>query len=277
MRSGRGLKTFHLTTINSRTPRQNVTRPRPRSFELKFQSLSVFSDQIVRLRALAAELRAKNAELRQEIEMMQDHWNDPGKREYLAEGFEATLANCLKEIELRKRKVDDLEKRVMIFRPADKDEVAAPRNVRTARLQRMEAENRQRRHGRPFPPPSLLPNKRSDPVRAQELKEHRDLIEKSLYLERMIVIQKMKLKICHDHRIMEQLKLELSQIEDDDADDTDSEVQAERNRVRRLKEQILREKERIREEQDEHNYVHFAAVAIQSAWRGYLQRRNKNR
>ena len=29
--------------------------------------------------------------------------------------------------------------------------------------------------------------------RAQELKEHRDLIEKSLYLERMIVIQKMKL------------------------------------------------------------------------------------
>lgn len=275
MRSAREPRTFHLTTVSSRSARQVTPRSRPKSFELKFHTLSVFSDQLTRLRSLAAELRAKNNQLKAEISMFREHVKDASKRQGLVDGFEATLASCLKDLELRKQKVQELEKQVMIFRPAEKEEAPAPRKISTARLQRIAAANSRRKpQRRPFPPPSLLPNKRSDPVRAQELKEHRDLIERSLYLERLIVIQKMKLKICHDHRIMEQLKQDLSQIEDID-DDSSDDLQSQRNKIQNLREQVMREKERIREEKDENNFVHFAAVSIQSAWRGYLQRHKK--
>jgi hypothetical protein len=106
---------------------------------------------------------------------------------------------------------------------------------------------------------------------------HRDLIERALYLERLILIEKMRLRICHDHRDLADLRLRLEHIEAPDDDDCDPDEADLKRRIRNCKEQIAREKAQIAREREPSAILDRAAASIQSAWRGFRCRARREK
>jgi hypothetical protein len=120
-------------------------------------------------------------------------------------------------------------------------------------------------------PPPLRPAEEKRYVNA----EHAKLVGHALANERLLCLTRMRLRLLHDQRALDALRKRLARINADDDDDTESAAQRLRERCRVVRAKIEREKDRIRQE----NWVcaneYFAAVAIQSAWRGVLFRRNR--
>jgi hypothetical protein len=121
---------------------------------------------------------------------------------------------------------------------------------------------------RPLPPRLLHPVK----PQLEILNTHRHLVDQALYLERMIQIQKLKLKLCHDHRDLSDLRLQFENVEKAIENDEDAEIGELRRKIRVCKERIRHEKARIALFRDPNRVVIEAAATIQSAWRAYRTR-----
>ena len=141
-------------------------------------------------------------------------------------------------------------------------------------------------------------------IENNQLKAENDqLTAKALYLERMIVVQKMKLKLCHDHRTLDELKNELDVLqnegpdlqsfnqntdeknndeydinnieEEDYPDENDEDLESFKNSIELIKERIQDEEKRIAFYENQYYPIHSCAIDIQRVWRGYLVRKSQ--
>jgi hypothetical protein len=175
----------------------------------------------------------------------------------------------LNSLEQRKRQLDDLEREVMLFRPADGEEPdhACVRPIEPDPLAKFA-----RPRPRAYPPPALTPPR----ARVSLLSGHFTLVDRALSLERLILIAKMRLKTFHDQRRFTELRAALDAIESPEglAEDGESPL---KTRIRMCRSKIAAEKHRIAGERRVDAREHFAAVAIQSAFRGFLLRSRPSR
>jgi hypothetical protein len=129
----------------------------------------------------------------------------------------------------------------------------------------------------PDDPPVRLarPSNAASLERQKLLLENRKLTEIALGQERFLLVQKMRLRLYHDHRDMCRLRRVLNKLEGGGEDFSEDEDISEklRSRIYNLRHAIQREQGRIAALSNPQMERHEAATAIQKAWRGYCYRR----
>jgi hypothetical protein len=214
-------------------------------------------ENVIRLTQLIETFRSNNTRLQSLLEHLTHDSNDlaPLPIPLLSESLE----NYRQRLALRQSTLVDLERKLTLFRAEDPS-VTPPPNGHALRTP-------PRRKFVMSPPE---PNEQKAYVNGQ----HAQLTERALANERLILLTRMKLRLAHDYRGLEALQRRLARITVDEDEQGELEVQRLKKRCRAVKATIEREKERIRQEKWIGADEYFAAVAIQSAWRGFLFRKN---
>ena len=213
-------------------------------------------DRIAQLKEDIQNLLAKNEPLRAKIEHLKMSECDQNAMKLTMRDFKTDLRRCAQRIENRQKLLLQLEKQVLIFR----QDMSAENNK--PRLQDMRMPRRKK-------PLAQLPSLNDHKSKADA--EHKRLTSKSLYYERLIILRKLQLRLCHDHRDIDQLQTQFNNLDrDHDEDETLNRL---RQKCANLKQAIINEKDRIFTEKLPYATEHFAAVSIQSAWRGYIFRK----
>ena len=216
-------------------------------------------DRVSQLKEIIEKLMIEYEPLRNRVERLSDAATDETAARLVIQDFKLDLNRLEEMIEKRRKKLLALEKQVLIFRRAEEPTVSRPR------LQDTLMPTRRKQLA---PLPALTDQKNKASIEYQELKN------KTLYYERLIILRKLQLKMLHDHRDLDQLRNSFSNL--GDTDDEDSACSDIRRKCRALKYAITCEQDRIALERSPYAEEHFAAVAIQSAWRGYLFRKKNS-
>jgi hypothetical protein len=107
------------------------------------------------------------------------------------------------------------------------------------------------------------------------LRENERLREVALDQERSLLIEKMKLRLCHDHRDLLALRGCFARLRDSgELRAENDEIPNKKAQIGNLCDRIAKEKERVRRLQQGVTVETRAAVVIQSAARGFLLRRS---
>ncbi|KAK8891360.1 hypothetical protein M9Y10_028568 [Tritrichomonas musculus] len=177
-----------------------------------------------RFHKLIVELNQKNAKLCELIENMERLQNQEISQEeeeiiyqnakeeekkILINDFHTSLQNHRRSLERRLAKLNEIEESLGIFR-FDEPKPKPPK-----------VEYPPVNPNIPSPRAHLRTNPRFDLANSISKTENDQLTEKALYLERLIIVQKMKLKLCHDHRELAKLSKELEKVETSDPNDPD--------------------------------------------------------
>jgi DNA repair exonuclease SbcCD ATPase subunit len=125
-----------------------------------------------------------------------------------------------------------------------------------------------------IPAKLVRPSKTVSVERQKLLLENRRLTELALGQERCMLIQKMRLRLFHDHRDVCRLRRILNKLEGGGGDFGEDEDITEKlkSRIHNLRKAIGREQERISRLTNPQMERHDAATAIQKTWRGYWYR-----
>ncbi|KAK8884178.1 hypothetical protein M9Y10_043284 [Tritrichomonas musculus] len=325
MRSQRST-TFNLTSIQS----QRAINSARKSFNgrsEKTKALGAVPDQENRLKNQVREYTIKNQKLSEFIYHFENSATDLNERDNLIKDLQSILISHTFSLERRMKRIDDLEKQVSIFRkPSNEDELfdkQFPIKLPDDSCRIHSARNNRRRNDflpppkyqkpkrRIFPPPKIEKPQEKQSADALNLnplpeyntnqtniaKEREKLIQKTLYLDRLISIQKLKLKLYHDHRKLSELKNELDMIQSenwntisfkkneaevDDENDSqngdfyeedDTDLDSLKSSISLIEERIQNEKNRISMYQDKYYPIHDAAIDIQRVWRGFMLRK----
>jgi hypothetical protein len=216
-------------------------------------------EQLIQLRRGVAAFRERNAHLQASIDHLT--FSDYQSQKHITTGDFAQDLDCLRRrLELRQANLLELERQVTLFRPEEVP-VVPPPNRHALRM--------------PSPRKFVLSLDDITQQKAHIKRVHTDLTNQALANERLIILTRMRLHLAHDHRDLTTLRRRLERLFVDSEDEEGAAA-----RVRQLKAQcrtvsaaIKTEKDRIRQE----NWIcadeYFAAVAIQSAWRGCAFRR----
>ena len=215
-------------------------------------------DRVSQLKEIIEKLMIEYEPLRNRVERLSNATTDETAARLVMQDFKLDLNRLEEMIEKRRKKLQALEKQVLIFRRAEEPTASRPR------LQDTLMPTRRKQLA---PLPALTDQKNKASIEYQELKN------KTLYYERLIILRKLQLKMLHDHRDLDQLRNSFSNLGDTDEDCACSDL---RRKCRALKRAITCEQDRIALERAPDAEEHFAAVAIQSAWRGYLFRKKNN-
>jgi hypothetical protein len=210
-------------------------------------------DEIVRLQKQLSQFRQKNTELKSRVaHFIHD------STELLIQDFKRDLDRAQRQLEGRQKKIGELEQIVTLFRhqtlpivpqsPAYERRMPSPRKF----VMSMPSINEQKMYIKT---------------------EHEELAEKALENERFIILSRMKLRLCHDHRDLASLRKQLEALNESEADESEQTTDELRGRCRVVKSAMDYEKERIRKERWTCADEFFAAVSIQSSWRGFAYRR----
>lgn len=111
------------------------------------------------------------------------------------------------------------------------------------------------------------------PGKAQLLDENERLIQIALHQEQETVIDRLKLKVFHDHRKIQWLKNLFERVrKGENIEHISDDAIDQKIRLKVLKEAIDYEKWRIAVLRSPHYRLNEAATIIQKTWRGYIQR-----
>lgn len=214
--------------------------------------------RINQLKELIEELDAKNAPLRSRCQHLKELQSNADASRLVLKDFRIDLNEHRKRIEERQKQLIALESKVLIFRPED-------RESDEPFLQDQRVLKRKR---------SIIQLPSLNDQKGKVAAESAYLRNKALYYERLIILRKLQVKLCHDHRDLSVLRDRLERITNgDDVEPPESDMRA---RCALLREMIEYEKDRIRIEQAPFAEEYFAAMTIQAAWRGYLSRKKRN-
>ena len=212
-------------------------------------------DRVSQLREIIDKLLIEYEPLQRRVCNLKEAESDPTAARLAMQDFKLDLSRFEEQIERRRRRLLELEKQVLIFRRAEDPATAGPR------LQDSLMPTRRRQLS---PLPALTDQKSKASAEYQILKN------KTLYYERLIILRKLQLRVLHDHRDLDRLRRQFNNLGDEDGDDcVCSDI---RRKCHALKHAIGKEQDRIAIERSPFAEEYFAAVAIQSAWRGYYFR-----
>lgn len=278
---------FNLTTIGARTNTANssslktkakIVAPSPkRTVEAK----GPFSKQISSLENSITRFEKKNAELSDTINRLIGAMTTMKERKELFTEFENNLRQVSLRLDTRYENLLVCEEQVKSFRQT-------PDTPDYSQYKYYEQKKRARSSADRY---KLSNNEADDPILTRPRmvnktsQEHQDLLEKNKELveialaqERRMLLGKMKLRLCHDHRDLSQLRRVLNKLEG--GGETFMEEERITNSLKvaisNLRAAIARERERIRIEKLPSIELFDAAVIIQKTWRGYRYRQLNN-
>ena len=109
------------------------------------------------------------------------------------------------------------------------------------------------------------------------LNENKVLVNQALAQERTMLVLKMKMRLCHDHRDLDQLRSVLNRMMGGgkDMDEDQIIIKKYKEVIGILKQHIKEEKARIEEVSKPFDVEHESAIIIQKTWRGYRYRQKK--
>lgn len=316
--------TFNLTSIQSqRGTSKSVRKFSPRNQQAK--ALGAAPDQENRLKNQVRELKNQNQYLSEFIQHFENSSNDLNERDNLIKDLQIVLIQHTSSLEKRLNRINDIEKQVKIFRsvsnedeefdklypiklPDDTCRTNSARNKRR-RMDFAPPPKYQKPKRRIFPPPKIektqnlattnplipLSNTANLDSNQADFKKERDkLTQKTLYLDRLITIEKLKLKLCHDHRTLAELKNELDILQSEHVnlnyskeneeenynefennDENEDDLEQLKDSIELIKERIQEEKSRISFYESKYYPINDAAIDIQRMWRGFLARKSQ--
>jgi hypothetical protein len=243
---------FDLTTVSAQTggaltgshelPDITTLHPTMRPVEAK----GPFTDKISRLKQQIADYHAKTFRIRTTIDRLTGAMTLLADRRATFKDFTQELRILEDRLDARFAGIGTAESMVKLFRQTPDD------------------------------PPARLarPSTAVNVERQKLLQENRRLTEIALGQERVVLVQKMRLRLYHDHRDVCRLRRILNKMEgggDDYAED-ESITEKLKSRTQNLRRAIERERERIARLSGPQARRHEAAAIIQKAWRRYLYR-----
>lgn len=121
---------------------------------------------------------------------------------------------------------------------------------------------------------TLTTKNRSQP---ELLSENKVLVNQALVQERTMLVLKMKMRLCHDHRDLEELRSILNKMMGGGKNIDEDQVIVSKYKevISIIKDHIKEEKKRIEDVSKPYNVEHESAVIIQKTWRGYIYRKNE--
>ena len=228
-----------------------------------------------------------------------------GRIQYIQKTRPVTQLNCKEQIKELQKTIEKLEKKLKDLRYTQKkyDHAMTNGELRRAlytdlqneinrfseRLQKradmlnnfQEEINTFRQYTDDLPPipkerlTSYLSNSKNPQTKL--LNENKVLINQALAQERTMLILKMRMRLCHDHRDLDQLRSVLNKMMGGgkDIDEDQLIIKKYKEVISRLKLHIRQEKARIEEVSKPYNVEYESAVIIQKTWRGYIFRKRK--
>ena len=146
------------------------------------------------------KIKSQNSSPEEEEDVFDQKSKEEEKKRLIDE-FNISLSSHRKSLEKRLKKLNEIEDSLAIFR-FDEPQPQPPK-----------VEFPPVHPNIPSPRAHLRTSPRFDLANSITKAENNQLTAKALYLERMIIVQKMKLKLCHDHRELSKLFKELSNVE----------------------------------------------------------------
>lgn len=237
---------FNLTSVASRTQRsgsKSSLKPvSPSSVRSSSELKGPFSSQILKLRAQVKEYSEKTESLRTTIERLNGAMERMSYRKALYKEFDQDLSEIFERLGGRFVELSAAEGSVKAFRQTPEQSAV--------------------NHAKPVNERKTL------------MSENKRLVELALSQERQMLLMKMRLRLCHDHRDLAQLRRVLNKLEGGGEDyREDEEITRDLKKcIGNLKRAIEREKERIRVSSLPDTTEHDAAIVIQKTFRGWLYR-----
>lgn len=238
---------FHLTSVTSKTgelQRKQPIRTASRGTIVRgVDAKGPFTAQITKLRKQVEDYQARVNNLRQTIERLNGAVTTLSYRKALYKEFDQDLKAAALRLSNRFENLTAAEEVVKSFRQ-DTKFTAVDANAQISEKQRL-----------------LVDNKK--------------MIETALAQERCILLHKMKLRLYHDHRDLSHLRRVLNKMEGGGGDYREDEEITEnlKSAIKRLRDGIEAERERIRIASLPDTDEYDAAVIIQKNVRGFLYRR----
>ena len=237
---------FHLTSVSSKTAelqRKQPIRTASRGAIVRgVDPKGPFTAQITKLRKQVEDYQTRVNNLRQTIERLNGAVTTLSYRKALYKEFDQDLKAAALRLSNRFENLTAAEEVVKSFRQ-DTKFTAVDANSQISEKQRL-----------------LVDNKK--------------MIETALAQERCILLHKMKLRLYHDHRDLSHLRRVLNKMEGGGGDYREDEEITEnlKSAIKRLRDGIEAERERIRIASLPDTDEYDAAVIIQKNVRGFLYR-----
>ncbi|KAK8860253.1 hypothetical protein M9Y10_011918 [Tritrichomonas musculus] len=245
------MQTFSLTAIQSKSALQKKKAYKPLN-ELARSSSSLeapgpFTKNINQLKKSVNYYETKNKEIQETIDLLNGAMETMDERRQLFKLFDRDLNTIYDRLDQRFTELFDTENIIKSFRQAPEGKTTLDK-VQT------------------------LPTKEID--RKQLLNINQELVQMALAQERQMVVMKMRLRLCHDHRDLSRLRRILNKLQGGGSDyREDEEITAQlKKSIHHLKFAIAQERERIRLLQLDGMEEHEAATIIQKQVRGFLYR-----
>ena len=202
---------------------------------------SPLQDDILKLTRFCNTLRSKNELLDWFIYSFQMEDEDEDVPPFLEQQFDKRISSLVSRIESRHARVTELSKESSLLSP-------------------------------------VISGKEEGHGKMRLLHENECLVRTALRLERDTVIERLRLKVYHDHREVQRLKAMFENVKEDRPIDEGVTRKGQgKDVIKHLKEMIERERERIAALQSPTYVWDAAATNIQRIWRGYLARGGKGR
>lgn len=246
------MKTFSLTAIQSKSSLQQKKGGLKPLNDLSRSSSSLeapgpFTKNINNLKNSINFYETKNREIQNTINLLNGAMETMDERRQLFKQFDRELNTIYNRLDNRFTELSNAESIIKSFRQAPEGKSTLDK-IHTLPTNQIE--------------------------RNKLLDINQELVQMALAQERQMIVMKMRLRLCHDHRDLSRLRRILNKLEGGGSDyREDEEITAQlKKSIHHLKSAILQERERIRLLQLDGMEEHEAATIIQKQVRGFLYR-----
>lgn len=236
------------------TPKSQAVNGLHKKPKTRASTTMTSKDKIAEMEDQIKRLEAKLAKTKREYTLLTGAMTSSSQRRDLFSDFQSTLDQFSYKLQERSNRLKMYEENVNTFRQEDHEEKDLL-NLRG--IQFSNKENQQ----------------------TELIRENTKLVSQALAQERILLILKMRLRLCHDHRDFDELRSVLNKLMGGgkDLDEDQIIVKKYKSIINTIKQHKHEEKRRIQELQQPYNIEKEAAIIIQKTFRGKLERQRLQR
>ena len=239
------------STINTTKRKSYTPTVAPHSLFKPGRTKGIVANQIQTLEETIKKLTKQSTDIKDELFNLRNSRGSQNSQQYLIDLYQKKILQLTEIVQNRNNTVNALENKLGSF-------------IQVGPQARIPAQNQQNQQFDLSLERQILMN------------EHKHLTENCIYNDRLMVLYKIKLRICHDHRDLFELQraIECLKTGSNDVFIERAKEKRTRQRIANLKRMIEAEKRRIAQIENS-TKEEESAILIQKTWRGYNQRRKE--
>lgn len=231
------------------TPKAQVVGGFQKKPRTRASTVMTSKDKISDMEAQIKRLQAKLDKVKRQYNLLTGAMNSSSLRRELFADFQSILDGFSMKLQERSNRLNEYEDAVNTFRQEDheEDDLIHIHNIQFSNKQ----------------------NQQTDLIR-----ENEKLVRQALAQERILLILKMRLRLCHDHRDFDELRSVLNKLMGGgkDLDEDQIIVKKYKQIIQTIKQHKHEEKKRIIDLQRPLDLERESAIVIQKTWRGKYTR-----